>query len=114
VAQQPRFGSAPPNVPTPARFASVRLVPLTPTATATSPIVSGIVRISTAPDGSPASDESFAPAISADGRYIAYVSDASNSIAGGTDGRRHVFVFDRRAASTRSPASPAEARSPTV
>ncbi len=35
------------------------------------------------------------PALSADGRYVAYESDASNLVAGDTNGKRDVFVRDR-------------------
>jgi Tol biopolymer transport system component len=36
-----------------------------------------------------------APAISADGRYVAFISSASNLVAGDTDGWQDVFVRDR-------------------
>ncbi|MEZ5967061.1 MAG: hypothetical protein R3F56_24705 [Planctomycetota bacterium] len=43
---------------------------------------------------------SFAPAISADGRYVAFESAASNLVAGDTNGVGDVFVRDRVAATT--------------
>jgi Tol biopolymer transport system component len=36
-----------------------------------------------------------APAVSADGRFVAFQSDASNLVAGDTNGVRDVFVHDR-------------------
>jgi Tol biopolymer transport system component len=38
---------------------------------------------------------SIAPALSADGRYIAFDSSATNLVAGDTNGKRDVFVYDR-------------------
>ena len=40
--------------------------------------------------------DSFAPSISADGRYVAFVSQASNLVAGDSNGFRDVFVRDRK------------------
>jgi hypothetical protein len=40
---------------------------------------------------------SVIPSISADGRYVAFVSFASNLVAGDTNGTWDVFVRDRRA-----------------
>lgn len=40
-------------------------------------------------------DESLNPAISADGRYIAFESLASNLVLGDTNNRRDIFVYDR-------------------
>jgi Tol biopolymer transport system component len=94
VAQQRGFGNAPTSTSRPASASAIRLIPLT--ATATAPFAAGIVKISVAPDGTPANNESFAPAISGDGRYIAYVSDASNLVAGASNGQRHIYVYDRR------------------
>lgn len=52
-------------------------------------------RISVAPDGSGADDESNYPAISANGRFIAFVSKARNLLAASTRGDWQVFVVDR-------------------
>src|SRR5580765_8002845 len=45
--------------------------------------------------GVQANGESFIPAISADGRYVAFASDASNLVPDDTNGFRDVFVRDR-------------------
>jgi hypothetical protein len=44
---------------------------------------------------------SFTPSISADGRYVAYVSDASNLVSGDTNNKRDVFVHDRQTGETQ-------------
>jgi hypothetical protein len=54
-------------------------------------------RVSVASDGTEGNDFSFDPAISANGRYVTYDSDASNLAPGGTAG---VFVFDRKTDTT--------------
>lgn len=46
-------------------------------------------------NGSPGDSYSGWPAISADGRYIAFVSAATNLVAGDTNGMNDVFVRDR-------------------
>lgn len=46
-------------------------------------------------------DYSFNPSISDDGRYIAFASDATNLVAGDTNGATDVFVRDREAGTTR-------------
>lgn len=43
---------------------------------------------------------SWPPAISGEGRYVAFVSDATNLIAGDTNGTRDVFVHDTDTATT--------------
>lgn len=48
----------------------------------------------------PANDQSFAPAISADGRYVAFHSIASNLVAGDTNSHNDVFVRDTVAGTT--------------
>ena len=52
-------------------------------------------RVSTATDGTQANDNSFCSAISADGRWIAYMSYASDLSPGDTNGALDVFVTDR-------------------
>ncbi|NOK58881.1 MAG: hypothetical protein GFH27_549301n91 [Chloroflexi bacterium AL-W] len=52
-------------------------------------------RISVAGDGSQANGASFAPSISANGRYIAFESFASNLVDDDTNGVQDIFVFDR-------------------
>jgi CSLREA domain-containing protein len=66
-------------------------------------------RVSVATGGAEANDSSYSPAISADGRYIAFYSYASNLVPGdtnnscainsggaGTDNCRDIFVHDRQ------------------
>jgi Tol biopolymer transport system component len=57
-------------------------------------------RVSAATDGSKADDGSHSAAISADGRYVAFVSYASNIVAGDTNGVRDVFVSDWQTGTT--------------
>lgn len=52
-------------------------------------------RASSASDGSPANGTSYVPTLSADGRFVAYSSEASNLVAGDTNGEIDVFVRDR-------------------
>jgi Tol biopolymer transport system component len=52
------------------------------------------VRASRAAGGGSGNLSSFSPSISADGRVVAFVSDASNLVPGGTNGQRHIFVRD--------------------
>ena len=57
-------------------------------------------RVSVASDGSQGNNSSLNPSISADGRYVAFASDAGNLVAGDTNGVRDVFVRDRVANTT--------------
>ncbi len=52
-------------------------------------------RVSVASDGTQGNSGSWFPAISADGRYVAFNSDASNLIPSDTNGYSDVFVHDR-------------------
>jgi Tol biopolymer transport system component len=52
-------------------------------------------RVSIAFDGTEANNVSSAPSISADGRYIAFESNASNLVNGDTNGNQDIFVHDR-------------------
>jgi archaellum component FlaF (FlaF/FlaG flagellin family) len=54
-----------------------------------------ISRVSVASDGTQANDRSYAPSVSADGRYVAFVAEASNLVPGDTNGFPDVFVHDR-------------------
>ena len=45
--------------------------------------------------------DSFDPAISADGRFVAFSSDATNLVPGDTNGTADVFVRDRQTGTTR-------------
>jgi Tol biopolymer transport system component len=51
--------------------------------------------ISLAVDGGETDGASFTPAISADGRYVAFTSAASTLVSGDSNGAEDVFVFDR-------------------
>ena len=57
-------------------------------------------RVSVASDGTQANDGSFEAAVSSDGRFVAFESDATNLVANDTNGRRDVFVHDRDTGST--------------
>ncbi len=52
-------------------------------------------RISVSSKGAEANDHSYTPTISADGRFVAYLSGASNLVAGDTNGIPDIFVHDR-------------------
>ena len=52
-------------------------------------------RVSVATDGTQANDCTYGPAISADGRYVAFYSDATNLAPNDTNGASDVFVHDR-------------------
>jgi Tol biopolymer transport system component len=58
------------------------------------------VRVSLSSSGLQGNSHSSYPTLSADGRYVAFDSDASNLVAGDGNGRRDVFVRDRRTATT--------------
>ena len=57
-------------------------------------------RVSVATDGTQGNNDSSAPFISADGRYVTYMSRASNLISGDTNGRWDIFVHDRQTSQT--------------
>lgn len=57
-------------------------------------------RLSVASDGTQANDRSDAPVISANGRYVAFPSQASNLVPEDTNGVRDVFVRDRLTGTT--------------
>lgn len=52
-------------------------------------------RVSVASDGSEGDGDSDNPAVSADGRFVAFRSAASNLVPGDTNGLRDIFVHDR-------------------
>jgi Tol biopolymer transport system component len=58
-------------------------------------------RVSVADDEAQANERSAEPAISADGRYVAFVSKATNLVPGDTNRAFDVFVRDRRNGTTR-------------
>jgi hypothetical protein len=53
-------------------------------------------RVSIASSGNQANGDSISAVISADGRYVAFISEASNLVSGDTNGFRDVFVHDRQ------------------
>src|SRR4029453_15940937 len=58
--------------------------------------VAGITRrVSVASNGGAPNGPSWAPRLSADGRYVAFTSAASNLVPGDTNGVEDVFVHDR-------------------
>jgi Tol biopolymer transport system component len=56
--------------------------------------------VSVAPDGSPANEPSFSPAVSADGRFVAFASGAGNLAPGETNGRLQIYLRDRQTGTT--------------
>jgi Tol biopolymer transport system component len=58
-------------------------------------------RVSVDDSGTQANGASIRPAISADGRYVAYQSEASNLASGDTNGGADVFVYDRLSGATK-------------
>ena len=57
-------------------------------------------RVSVATGGTQGNDGSYSPSISADGRYVAFDSWASNLVVGDTNGAWDVFVHDRATGET--------------
>ena len=58
-------------------------------------------RVSVAPGGAQATGgDSYSPSLSADGRFVAFASDATNLVPGDTDNATDVFVYDRQAKTT--------------
>ena len=55
------------------------------------------VQVSVDSTGIEGDSGSSTPSISADGRYVAFVSNATNLVPGGSDGSFHIFVHDRDA-----------------
>lgn len=60
-----------------------------------------IERVSVASDGTEGNGHSWPPAISADGRYVAFVSRATNLVPNDTNGWHDVFVHDRQTGHTQ-------------
>jgi Tol biopolymer transport system component len=58
-------------------------------------------RVSVDDSGTQTNGDSFRPSISADGRYVAYYSEASNLVPGDSNGSTDVFVYDRRSGATK-------------
>lgn len=59
------------------------------------PTAGPTVRVSVRSDGGEANNESFAPDISADGRFVAFDSAATNLVSDDNNARRDIFVHDR-------------------
>ena len=59
------------------------------------PAAAQITRVSVSTAGVVANSHSRAPSISADGRYVAFESTATNLVAGDTNGMSDIFVRDR-------------------
>ena len=57
-------------------------------------------RVSVDSSATQGNDHSYEPSISADGRYVAFWSDASNLVTGDTNGLKDVFVHDRSTGTT--------------
>jgi Tol biopolymer transport system component len=57
-------------------------------------------RVSVDSSGTEGNDESWWPSISEDGRYVAFMSSATNLVAGDTNGVTDIFVRDRAAGTT--------------
>jgi Tol biopolymer transport system component/PKD repeat protein len=57
-------------------------------------------RVSVASDGSQGDGHSYSPTLSADGRYLAFESDATNLVADDTNGTFDVFFHDRDTGTT--------------
>jgi Tol biopolymer transport system component len=52
------------------------------------------VKVSVASDGRPGNGNSYSPVISADGRFVAFASEATNLVRGDTNGATDIFVHD--------------------
>jgi hypothetical protein len=57
-------------------------------------------RVSVGIEGQEADSDSDHPSISADGRYVAFESDAGNLVDGDDNGNTDIFVFDRQSGTT--------------
>lgn len=57
-------------------------------------------RVSVSSTGAQGDSSSFTPSISADGRFVAFASFATNLVAGDTNGNVDIFVRDRASATT--------------
>ncbi|MBI5032932.1 MAG: PD40 domain-containing protein [Chloroflexi bacterium] len=59
-----------------------------------------ITRVSVSSSGTQANNHSYSPAISTDGRYVAFESTATNLVGGSNNGRSHIYVHDRQTGQT--------------
>src|SRR5437868_9172865 len=58
-------------------------------------------RVSVSSSGAEANGDSFHSSISANGRFVAFVSSATNLVGGDTNGHTDVFVRDRKTHRTK-------------
>ena len=58
-------------------------------------------RVSVSSTGTESDGESFAPALSGDGRYVAYVSHATNVVPGDANATEDIYVHVRQSRTTR-------------
>lgn len=72
----------------------------TPTTTTMAPSLPATTRVSVASDGAQANAQSGYPRISADGRFVAFDSTASNLVPGDTNNKPDIFVHDRLTGTT--------------
>jgi hypothetical protein len=63
-------------------------------------LTAAITRVSISTAGNQASGSSWASAVSADGRFVAFESDANDLVGGDTNSRSDVFVRDRQLGTT--------------
>jgi Tol biopolymer transport system component len=90
--QAPVTKTLPPPTDTPAM--PTQTLKLSPTTSSINELPT-IGRVSVASDGTQGNGFSYAPATSADGRYVAFTSNASNLVEGDTNGGTDIFVHDR-------------------
>jgi WD40-like Beta Propeller Repeat len=57
--------------------------------------------VSTGPNGKGNSQSYYPPALSADGRYVAFASNSTNLVPGGTNGQSQIFLRDLQTGTTR-------------
>lgn len=63
--------------------------------------MSTTTRVSVSSNGTPGNDRSYSPAISNDGRYIAFESLSSNLVSGDTNNSSDIFLYDSQTGITR-------------
>lgn len=70
------------------------------TAWACQALAATTTRVSVSSGGTAAATQCFRPSLSADGRYVAFVSAAANLVSGDTNGKQDVFLHDRQGGQT--------------
>ncbi|WP_078972936.1 TolB family protein [Streptomyces sp. MMG1533] len=81
--------------------AATAAMALTGSAASAAPRAPHTEKASVAPDGTDGNGASGGPSLSANGRYLAFVSDADNLVAGDTNGTADAFVRDLKTGTTR-------------